>query len=186
MRACKLFISDPPAVADSFFHYLVVMKQYTCMFAALMAVGCASPEERQSAAKNEILETSNAVLAMIEQRDMKGFRALVGVPLKEIKQTEATLARKFERICEVYGEYVKGERPPVIITDSVSTYNKRVVFVPVYSGRGLKGSVGQVRLMLLFGPESHYPYDKLSDIELHVFNHDTNDLPLPDGEIPAP
>lgn len=155
------------------------------MFAAMMIAACGSPESQQAAAKNEILETSNAVLATISSEDYKSFRALVGVPLKEIDMSEASLNRKFRRICEVYKEYVK-EQPPVYITDSVSTYNKRVVFVPVYSGRGLKGSVGQVRLMLLFGPESHYRYDKISGIELHVFNHEMNDLPLPDGEIPAP
>lgn len=162
------------------------MKQYTCMFAALVVLGCASPDRQQSAAKNEILETSEAVIATIEKKDMKGFRALVGVPLKEIGQTEVSLARKFDRICNVYAEYATGERPPVYITDSVSTFNKRVVFIPIYSGKGLKGSVGQVRLMLLFGPETHYKYDKISDIELHIFNHAMNELPLPAGELPAP
>lgn len=156
------------------------------MFAALVMAACASPGKQRSADIRRIEETSAAVLATIEKKDMKAFRALVGVPLSEIGQTEATLARKFDRICSVYAEYAPPERPPVYVTDSVSTFNKRVVFVPIYSGKGLKGSVGQVRLMLLFGPATHYPFDKISDIELHVFNHEMNDLPLPDSEIPAP
>ncbi|WP_341839189.1 hypothetical protein [Chitinophaga caseinilytica] len=161
------------------------MKQYTCMFATLLAVACAS-SERQPNEIREIRATSEAVLATIEKKDIKAFRELVGVPLEQIGQSEATLARKFDRICRVYEEYAPNERPPVFVTDSVSTYNKRVVFIPIYSGKGLKGSVGQVRLMLLFGPKSHYPYNKISDIELHVFNHEMNELPLPDAELPSP
>lgn len=163
------------------------MKHYTCMFAAMLAVGCISSERQQEDSdQQEIQATSQAVLATIEKKDVKSFRALVGVPLDQIGQTEVTLTRKFERICDVYAEYIKGERPPVYVTDSVSTFNKRVVFVPIYSGKGLKGTVGQVRLMLLFGPKTHYKYDKISDIALHIFNHNTNDLPLPDSELPAP
>ncbi len=156
------------------------------MFATLLIAACSAPGKPQNADLRRIEATSEAVLQTIEKRDLKSFRELVGVPLKDIGQTETTLARKFDRICNVYAEYAPPERPPVYVTDSVSTFNKRVVFIPIYSGKGLKGSVGQVRLMLLFGPASHYPFDKISDIELHIFNHSMNELPLPDGEIPAP
>ncbi len=141
--------------------------------------GAGDPEKRR------ITETSGKVLTAIENNDEKAFRQLLAPDLKEIGEDEKSLSRKFRLVHEYYTKYTGGKRPDIIIRDSVTTFGKRVVFVPVYNGRGMKGSLREVRLMLGFGPAKYYPMDKVSAFELHIFYHSANDVPLPEENFPS-
>lgn len=149
------------------------------LLAAACKEGAADPEKRR------IVETSAKVLTAIENNDEKALRQLMAPELKEIGEDEKSFSRKFKLAREYYVKYTGGKRPDIIIMDSVTTFGKRVVFVPVYNGRGMKGSLREVRLMLGFGPAKYYPMDKISAFELHLFYHSTNDVPLPEEDFPG-
>lgn len=153
------------------------------MIVVLSFAACRSQSAGPDGGK--IAETSGKVLSAIENNDEKAFRQLVAPDLKDIGEDERSLSRKFKLVREYYTLYTKGKRPDIIIKDSVTTFGKRVVFVPIYNGRGMKGSLREVRLMLGFGPVKYYPPDKISAFELHVFHHSSNNVPLPEENFPG-
>ncbi|MBO9153953.1 hypothetical protein ACFOTA_17170 [Chitinophaga sp. GCM10012297] len=153
------------------------------LFVLLLFAACKSQSGGPDGGK--IAETSGAVLSAIENNDEKAFRQLVAPDLEDIGEDEKSLSRKFKLVRDYYTQYTKGNRPDIIIKDSVTTFGKRVVFVPIYNGRGMKGSLREVRLMLGFGPVKYYPLDKISAFELHIFHHSSNNVPLPEENFPG-
>ncbi|RPD43158.1 hypothetical protein [Chitinophaga barathri] len=153
------------------------------VFAALLFTACT--QQPADADRDQIAETSGAVLTAIEKNDEKAFRQLMAADLKDIGEDEKSLSRKFKLVREYYTEYTHGKRPEIIIKDSLTIFGKRVVFVPIYNGRGLKGSLREIRLMLGFGPVKYYPLNKISAFELHIFHHSHNNVPLPEEDFPS-
>jgi hypothetical protein len=163
----------------------ITMKYSTWIFCLFTALAFAACGENPSDEVRQIRETSNAVLTAIEKNDEKAFRQLMAADLKDIGEDEKSLSRKFKLVREYYEEHTHGKRPGIQIKDSLTTFGKRVVFVPIYNGRGLKGSLREVRLMLGFGPVKYYPLNKISAFELHVFHHSSNNVPLPEEDFPG-